>query len=89
MGQLDIWNSKGTGTLNGEHGKGSTGESNFLCSKYNDRDDVVVDDTNSWGGNHTCGTREMNAMGDTWGYSWTSDIHGIQGRLIAQYSEQK
>ena len=66
-GQPNIWNTNGIERPNGEHGQGSTGESNFLCSEYNNRDSLEADDTNSWGGNHSCGTREMTIMGDTWG----------------------
>ena len=52
-------------------------------------DDLEVDDTDSWGGNHSRGTREMTAMVDTWGRKLTSVIQGIQGRLITEYYEQR
>ena len=58
------------------------GDSKFLCLEYDDKDYLEVDDTESWGGDHRCGTREMTAMGGTWESNWTSDIQGIQGRLI-------
>ena len=58
------------------------GDSKFLCSEYESRDDLAANDTDSWGGNHSCEIRKMTAMGDTWGSNWTSDIQGIQGRLI-------
>ena len=65
------------------------GDSNFLCLEYDGRDDLEDNDTDSWGGNHSCGTREMTIMVDNWGSNWTSDIQGIQGRLIVEYSKQR
>ena len=48
----------------GEHGKGSMGDSNFLCSEYNNKVDLAADDTKSWIGNHSCETMEMAARGE-------------------------
>ena len=49
-------------------------DSNFLCSEYDGKADLEKNDTNSWGGTHSCGAGEMTAMGDTRGSNWTSDI---------------
>ena len=32
----------------GDHGHGSTGDSNFLCSKYDGRVDMEENETDSW-----------------------------------------
>ena len=61
----NICNNNGIDTLNGEQWQGSTGDSNFLCLDYNGRDNLEIDDTDSWGGNHSYGTKEMTGMGDT------------------------
>ena len=60
------------------------GHSKFFFLEYNGKDDLAADGIDSWGGNHSYGTGEMTAMEDTWGRNWTSDIEGIQGRLIAE-----
>ena len=77
-----MWNSQGTETLNGELGQGSIEDSNFLCSKYDDRDDLAANDSESLERDHSYETEEITTMGNTWGSNWNSDIHGIQGRLI-------
>ena len=51
-------------------------ESKILYSEYNNKDDPEANDTNSWDGNHSFGTRERNAMGDTGGSNWTSVSRG-------------
>ena len=66
----------------GEQGQGSTGNSNFLCSEYDDRDDLAANETNSRERDHSCNTGKITATGNTEGGRWTSDIQGIQGRLI-------
>ena len=60
-----MWNNKGTNTLNVEQGKGSMRESNFLCSKYDGRDDLATNETDSWEKDHSCETRKITAMGNT------------------------
>ena len=62
-GKPDVWNNMGTQTLNGEQGKGSTGDSKFLCLEYDDRDDVAENETNSRERDHSCNTRKMVANG--------------------------
>ena len=42
-----MWNNQGTETLNGEHGKGKTRDSKFLCSEYDGKDDLETNDTDS------------------------------------------
>ena len=65
------------------------GDSNFLCSYYDNRDDLEANDTDLWGRDHNFEAEEIIAMGNTEGGNWNSDIQGIQGRLIAEYSEQR
>ena len=73
----------------GNGGKGSMWDSNFLCSKYDDRADMEANETDSWEMDHSCNIEKMIAMGDTEGGNWTSGIHGIQLRLITKYYEQR
>ena len=58
-------------------------DSNFLCSEYDGRDDLATNETDSWERDHRCETVEITTKENTWGSNWNSDIHGIQGRLIA------
>ena len=62
-----MWISQGTERLNGEQGWWCTGDSKFLCIEYDGRDDMVENDTNSWGRDHSCETGEITTMGNTWG----------------------
>ena len=58
-----MWNNKGTDTLNGEHGQGSTRDSNFLCSEYDDSADLVANETNSWDRDDSCNTGNVTVNG--------------------------
>ena len=66
-GQPNIWNSQGTETLNGEQGQESTGDSNFICSEYDERDDLLENDVESWERVHSCELGDITTMGNTWG----------------------
>ena len=79
--------SQGTETLNGEQGQESMWDSKFLCSEYDTRNELATNDTDSWEMDHSYETGKITIMGNTWGSNWTSGIHGIQGRLIIEYSE--
>ena len=48
-----MWNNQGTETLKWEQGKGSTRDSNFLCSEYEGRDDLVANEADSWEMDHS------------------------------------
>ena len=70
-------------------GRGSIVDSNFLCSEYDDREDQETKETNSWEWDHSCNTGNVIADGKYLGEVDTFDIDGIQGRHIAEYSEQR
>ena len=44
-------------------GKGSGGDSNFLCSEYDGRVDQAANETNSWEWDHSCNTKNVTADG--------------------------
>ena len=46
----------------GEQGHGNNGDSKFLCSEYDDRDDLEANETGSWEMDHSCKTRNITAM---------------------------
>ena len=77
-----------TDSLNGE-GRGSVGDSNFLCSKYDDRAYQAANETDSRGWDHSCNTGNVVADGKCLEEVDTFDTDGIQGRHIAEYSEQR
>ena len=58
-----MWNNQGTETLNGEQGHGSTGDSNFLCSEYGDRDELEANETESWDMDHSYNTSNVTTDG--------------------------
>ena len=58
----------------GKRSRGVRGTQNSFVSEYNGRADLAANDTDSWGGSHSCRIREMTAMGDTRGRHSTSDI---------------
>ena len=47
----------------GEQGKGSMGDSNFLCLEYDDRDDLEANETDSWYRDHSYNTKNITANG--------------------------
>ena len=65
------------------------GDSNFLCSEYDGREDQAVNEIESWEWDHSCNTGSVAADGKYLGEVDTFDIDGIQGRHIAEYSEQR
>ena len=67
-------------------GKGSVVDSNFLCSEYDGRADQAANENDSWEWDHSCNTGNVTANGK---YLGEVDIDGIQGRYIAEYSEQR
>ena len=70
-------------------GKGSVVDSNFLYSEYNDRVDQAANETDSWEWDHSYNTGNITADEKYLGEVDTFDIDGIQGRHIAEYSEQR
>ena len=65
------------------------GDSNFLCSEYDDRADQAANETDSWERDHSCNTEDVTADGKYLGEVDTFGIDGIQERHIAEYSEQR
>ena len=59
-------------------------DSNFLCSEYDGRDDLVDNENNSWERDHSYNIGKITAMGNTRGSNWNSDFQGIQGILITK-----
>ena len=51
----------------GEWWKGSMGDSNFLCSEHDGRDDLEANEIDSWDRDHSCNTRKITTMGNTGG----------------------
>ena len=84
-----MWNNQGIDTLNGEQGKGSTRDSKFICSEYDDKEYLETNEIDSWERDHICKTGKITAKGNTGGSNWTNDIQGIQGILITDYSKQR
>ena len=70
-------------------GRGSVVDSNLLCLEYDGRADQAVHETDSWERDHSCNARNVGAYGKYLGEVDTIDIDGIQGRHIAEYSEQR
>ena len=70
-------------------GRGSVVDSNFLCSEYYGREDQVANETDSWERDHSCNTGKVTEDGKYSGEVDTFGIDGIQGRLIAEYSQQR
>ena len=64
-------------------------DSNFLCSKYDGREDQVANETDSWEWDHSCNIGNVTTYGKYLEEVDTFDIDGIQGRHIAEYSEQR
>ena len=46
-----------------DQGKGIMRVSNFLCSEYDGRVDLVVNETDSWERDHSCNTENVTADG--------------------------
>ena len=70
-------------------GRGSVADSNFLCSEYDGRANQAENETDSCERDHSCNTRNVTIDGKYLGEVDTFDIDGIQGRHIAEYSEQR
>ena len=70
-------------------GRGSVVDSNFLYSEYDGRAYQAANETDSWEWDHSCNARDDTADGKYLGKVDTFDINGIQGRHIAEYSEQR
>ena len=47
----------------GEHGHGSTGDSNFLFSEYDDMALLAANETNSWDRDHSYNNMTITANG--------------------------
>ena len=69
--------------------RGSVVDSNLLCLEYDSRADQEENETNSWEWDHSCNTGNVTADGKYLEEVDTFEIDGIQGRLIAEYSEQR
>ena len=65
------------------------GDSNFLCSEYDNRADQETNETDSWEWDHSCNTGNVTADGKYLEEVDTFDTDGIQGRHIIEYSEQR
>ena len=70
-------------------GRVSVVDSNFFCSEYDGRVDQATNETDSWERDHSCNTGNVTTNGKYLGEVDTFDIDGIQGRHIAEYSEQR
>ena len=70
-------------------GKGNVVDSNFLYSEYDDRADQAANETDSWEWDHSYNTGNITADEKYLGEVDTFDIHGIHGRHIAEYYEQR
>ena len=70
-------------------GRGSVVDSNLLCSEYDDRADQEANETDSWEWDHSCNTGNVTTYGKYLEQVDAFDIDGIQGRHIAEYSEQR
>ena len=79
MGEEGWWN----------RGRGSIVDSNFLCSEYDGRADQEANETDSWERDHSCNTGNVTIDGTYLGELHTFGVHGIQGRLIVEYSKQR
>ena len=64
-------------------------DSNFLCSEYDGRVDQAANETDSWERDHSYNTRNVTVDGKYLVEVDTFVIDGIQGRHIAEYSEQR
>ena len=64
-------------------------DSKFLCLEYGDRADLAANETDSQERDHSCNTRTITVDGKCLGEVDTFGIHGIQGRLIVEYSEER
>ena len=62
---------------------------NFLCSEYDGRVDQAANETDSREWDHSCNTKNVTANGKYLEKVDTFDTDGIQGRHIAEYSEQR
>ena len=65
------------------------GDSNFLCSEYDSRVDQEANETDSRELDHICSTENVSTDGKYLEEVDTFDTDGIQGRHIAEYSEQR
>ena len=70
-------------------GRGSAEDSNFLCSEYDGRLNQEANETDSLEWDHSYNTENVTTDGKYLGEVDTFDIDGIQGRQIAEYSEQR
>ena len=70
-------------------GRGGVVDSKFLCSEYDCRVDQEANETESWERDHSCNTGNVTADGKCLEEVDTFGIDGIQGRHIAEYSEQR
>ena len=82
----ELWGRGGKGK--NEQGQGGVGDSNFLCSEYDDRADQVANETYSKEWDHSCNTGNVAADGKYLEEVDTFDTNGIQGRHISEYPEQ-
>ena len=79
-----------TNPLNGgegkelNRGKGSVVDSNFLCSEYDERENQVANETNSWEWDHGCNMGNVTVDGKYLGEVDTFGTDGIQGRHITE-----
>ena len=73
----------------GNWGRRRIGDSNLLCSEYDDRADQAANETDSWEWDHSCNTGSVTADGKYLGDVDTFSTDGIQGRHIAEYFEQR
>ena len=70
-------------------GKGGVGDSNFLCLEYDGRADQAANETDSCERDHSFNIGNVNTDGKYLGEVDTFGIEGLQGRYIAEYSEQR
>ena len=60
---IDVGQSRDWHTEWGMQRQGSMGDSNFLCSEYDDRADLEANELDSWERDHGCNTRNVTANG--------------------------
>ena len=82
-----MWGGGGGKELN--MGRGSVVDLNFLCSEYDGREDQASNETDSREWDHSCNTENIVVDGKYLEEVDTFDTNGIQGRHIAEYSEQR
>ena len=75
---------EGRGVKELNRGRGSVGDSKFLCLEYDGRVDQETNETDLWEGDHSCNTGDVTADGKYLEEVDTFDTDGIQGRHIAE-----